>query len=125
MARFDRSSSPYEVRCPRCDVSFPIETRLCLHCGGATGPSPMAAILDLSDWSTSAAAAAEMSDRSRVLPDQDERLFESPGVPPDVPPGELSDEPSSMGRTLIRSLGGVVWIVMLIGFTLARNCGSD
>lgn len=81
----------------------------------------MAAILDLSDWSTSAAAAAEMSDRSRVLPDQDERLFESPGVPP----GELSDEPSSMGRTLIRSLGGVVWIVMLIGFTLARNCGSD
>ncbi len=83
----------------------------------------MAAILDLSDWSTSAAAAAEMSDRSRVLPDQDERFFESPGVPP--PPGELSDEPSSMGRTLIRSLGGVVWIVMLIGFTLARNCGSD
>lgn len=81
----------------------------------------MAAILDLSDWSTSAAAAAEMSDRSRVLPDQDERLIESPGEPA----GESSDEPSSMGRTLIRSLGGVVWIVMLIGFTLARNCGSD
>lgn len=85
----------------------------------------MAAILAPPDWSTSAAAVAEISDPSRVLPDQDERFFESPGESPVEFSGEPSDEPSSMGRTLIRSLGGVVWIVMLIGFTLARNCGSD
>ena len=30
-------SSPYEVRCPRCDVSFAPETRTCVHCGGPTG----------------------------------------------------------------------------------------
>ena len=28
--------SPYEVRCLRCDVSFPLETRRCVHCGGPT-----------------------------------------------------------------------------------------
>ena len=30
-------ASPYEVRCPRCDVSFPVETTTCIHCGGPTG----------------------------------------------------------------------------------------
>ena len=29
----------FEVRCPSCDVSFPPETRSCLHCGGRTGPA--------------------------------------------------------------------------------------
>ena len=28
-------TSPYEVRCSRCDVTFPIGTRQCIHCGGA------------------------------------------------------------------------------------------
>lgn len=27
---------PYEVRCPSCNVSFPPETRRCLHCGERT-----------------------------------------------------------------------------------------
>ena len=26
--------TPYEVFCPRCQVSFPVETRKCIHCGG-------------------------------------------------------------------------------------------
>ena len=30
-------TSPYEVRCPRCSVSFPVGTRSCLHCGGRVG----------------------------------------------------------------------------------------
>ena len=38
---------------------------------------------------------------------------------------EVSDEPSSIGRSLIRSLGGFIWVVVLIGFTLARNCGGE
>ena len=28
-----RTMARYEVRCPRCRVSFPIGTRTCLHCG--------------------------------------------------------------------------------------------
>lgn len=27
----------YEIRCARCDVSFPPEARVCLHCGNRLG----------------------------------------------------------------------------------------
>ena len=33
-----RETSAYEVRCPRCDVTFPVGTPRCIHCGGPTGP---------------------------------------------------------------------------------------
>lgn len=38
---------------------------------------------------------------------------------------EVADEPASAGRSLIRSLGGFVWVIVLIGFTLMRNCGEE
>lgn len=31
------SPSPFETRCENCDVSFPSETRQCLHCGAPLG----------------------------------------------------------------------------------------
>ena len=34
------STTQYEVRCLRCNVSFPPGTRRCLHCGGRTGRPP-------------------------------------------------------------------------------------
>ena len=27
-------TTPYEVSCPRCKVTFPVGTRHCIHCGG-------------------------------------------------------------------------------------------
>ena len=104
--------SPYEVRCPRCDVSFPIETRRCLHCGGPTGEVEGTAVFETLVQS-SAASAEEFPGPIEEIPDRDERVLEA------------SDEPSSIGRSLIRSLGGLVWVVVLIGFTLARNCGGE
>jgi hypothetical protein len=38
---------------------------------------------------------------------------------------ELDERPTSIGRTIIRGLGGFIWVIVLIGFTLARNCGED
>jgi len=32
-----RETSPYEVLCPRCNVTFPVGTRHCIHCGGPVG----------------------------------------------------------------------------------------
>ncbi len=29
--------TPYEVRCARCRVSYPVGTRRCIHCGEAVG----------------------------------------------------------------------------------------
>ena len=104
--------SPYEVRCPRCDVSFPVETRECLHCGGHTESPERVAILE-SLLQSSTAPTDEFLDPMQVIPDQEERELDT------------SDKPSSIGRTLIRSLGGLIWVIVLIGFTLARNCGGE
>jgi hypothetical protein len=102
----------YEVRCRRCNVSFPVETRKCLHCGGATSRSGDVAILETM-VQPSTATAQEFPHPIEFLPSQEDREL------------EMSDEPSSVGRSLIRSLGGFVWVIVLIGFTLARNCGGE
>lgn len=36
-------SPEVEVRCPTCNVSFPLGTRRCLHCGGPTVAASVAA----------------------------------------------------------------------------------
>lgn len=83
-----------------------------MHCGGPTGQPDGGVTLE--SWlPPSSAAADEYPDPLLAMPDQNEREL------------EMSDRPSSIGRSLIRSLGGFVWVVVLIGFTLARNCGGD
>lgn len=62
---------------------------------------------------TSSDPAEDFSHPIEFLPDEEDREL------------EMSDEPSSVGRSLIRSLGGLVWVILLIGFTLARNCGGE
>jgi len=83
-----------------------------MHCGGPTG-RPDGGVIAESWLPPSSAAADEYPDPLLAMPDQHEREL------------EMSDPPSSIGRSLIRSLGGFVWVVVLIGFTLARNCGGD
>jgi len=36
-------ANPYEVYCTRCKVSFPVGTRVCMHCGGPIGRAATAA----------------------------------------------------------------------------------
>lgn len=106
----------YEVRCSRCDVSFPVETRRCTHCGGPTGgPTGRADQILATD---SIGAMGEMpvqifSDPTSAMPELDERGL------------EVAEESKSPIRTLLRSLGGFVWIIVIIGFTLAKNCGGN
>jgi hypothetical protein len=37
---------------------------------------------------------------------------------------EAPEEAPGIGRSLIRSLGGFVWVILFIGFSLARSCGE-
>ena len=39
----DRTLTPFEVYSPRCRVTFPVETRRCVHCGGPTSREGVAA----------------------------------------------------------------------------------
>jgi len=31
------SATPFEIRCENCNVSFPVKTKSCLHCGAPLG----------------------------------------------------------------------------------------
>ena len=35
------------------------------------------------------------------------------------------DESESIGQSLFKSLGSVIWVVLLIGFSLVRSCGNE
>ena len=130
------ASSPYEVRCPNCDVSFPIETRNCIHCGGATSSVPQIANADTGEWQgvdaydshrtadPFAGTAAAMPSNGPAREDSD-ALFRLPEFGSDDSDALESDEPNSIGRSLVRRLGGFVWIIVLIGFTLVRTCRGE
>lgn len=114
----------FEVRCKRCDVTFPVETRTCMHCGGRIDPS------DVSDTGLHVGGAPgdERMDSGRM----DGRWApEASAEPIDVMAdpfeneAEANEAPQSVGGSIIRSLGGFVWVIVLIGFTIARSCGGE
>jgi hypothetical protein len=118
-----REISAYEVRCPRCDVSFPVGTRKCMHCNGPTGAHGRVQLLEtmtreehptnLGTSDTSATATADQFERPDAFVDMTESE------------PETFDRPTSIGRSLFRSFGGLIWVVVLIAFSLARNCSSE
>jgi hypothetical protein len=138
MALRMRSKPPaYEVRCPRCDVSFPAETRTCFHCGGPTGPpsffgsDAFEASLASSDYGTSGPTTAEaygsMRDKMPIEP-SGESPFSLGGGFEDDRANERELEAEAPERSilgsLVQSLGGIIWVLLLIGFSLARSCSD-
>ena len=110
--------SDYEVWCHHCDVTFPAETRRCLHCGGRTSPNrlhrsmrePGFALTDDSPPFVTAVAGSQWEAR-----------------PPDAPPptledseGVLEDEPGK--RSLLRAGMSVVWMILLAAGYLWKSC---
>ena len=143
MALRMRSRPPaYEVRCPRCDVSFPAETRTCFHCGGPTGQAsffegdgPEATLVSShatsSDYGTSGPTTADaygsVQSNTPIEPAA-ESPFSLGGVFEDDRTGDReleTDAPArSMLGSLVQSLGGIIWVLLLIGFSLARSCSD-
>ena len=113
-------SSPYEVRCPRCDVSFPPQTRKCIHCGGRTAKQAAAPLIQ--QWSEADAQRSISQSPAPIEPEPDP-FFTMQPTASEGAEGEI--EPSSLPRTLLRSLGTLIWVGLLIAFTLARNCGAE
>jgi hypothetical protein len=97
-------ASPYEVRCPRCDVSFPVGTRRCIHCGG---PVP-----------ASAGIAAPIAPSA---PSVEPGPFEPPR-PAEAPVGDEAS--SGVGTSLLKLSGSLFWIIAVVIFSIARSCGE-
>lgn len=122
-----RASTPYEVRCPRCDVSFPVETRRCIHCGGPTSAAgaPAPVVIDAKDmppWIRSS------EDAGRSPGGYDDAGSGGGGSVPgsgDADRGDVPEEaPSSLASTLLRTFGSLFWIIALVAFSILRNCGE-
>ena len=130
-------SSPYEVRCARCDVSFPVETRTCIHCGGPTGEA--GAFLVMDDPSGLVPGDPVGTRPSSIEPEANaespfgalgERVFGG-GAQAGAPTREdggadptLAGEhgPPGIVQRLMQSMGSVIWIAILIAFSLSRSC---
>ena len=123
--RSDRTH--YEVRCLECAVTFPVETKNCFHCGAATvamggtgeishGATPsfdfestLAGGENTSAWSTFDEPESYPDDRSSTQP----APFEEHST---------DDAPTpSAGRSILGSMGSLIWIAMLIAFSIANQ----
>jgi len=128
------AGSPFESRCLRCDVSFPIETRKCMHCGGPTtrgdelsAPDPIvsSAYEPISELGSHSPDPRSILSAPGSTEQKSDSLFQLPDFSSGDREAQSPDEPTSIGRSLIQGLGGFVWIIVLIGFTLVRNCGGE
>ncbi len=107
-----QSATRYEVRCHRCDVSFPIGTKRCVHCGGRIGDASFEALTLGGDDGVS--VDAESSTEQSI----EERASEAGGEP-SGPAGA-----GGAGR-LARSGTALVWILILAASFLTRLCQGE
>ena len=111
------NASEYEVRCPACNVTFPKGTKVCLHCGGRTGPSLTAVP------PAEGATAIDPSDPSRfeLSVRQDAKPMMRPRPLDALSEEDREDSPrSGWGR----SLGTLIWVLLAVGFSIVRACSD-
>jgi hypothetical protein len=107
--------SPYEVRCPRCDVSFPVETRRCIHCGGPTSASESPPPIEF--------ATGSPLPRTRPQEPPDGGSGKT-SIPEGGPLEDSEEAPPSVGSSLLRTFGSLFWVIALIGFSIMRSCSE-
>jgi len=100
----------FEIRCPSCDVSFPPETRRCLHCGGRTGPARFQV----------AGLPPELLTRDRASESDSSPPFD--GEISALPMGD--PEPGKTVGGWLKAGGSLVWIGLAVVFALMRACGG-
>jgi len=111
------SQDVFEVRCHRCDVSFPAGTKRCMYCGGkpSAGP-PGVEPLDL--------RTVEQQAQSIVF----ERTHPA-GLPQEAPVDEEEVEPElTLRQALPRVAMSLVWVALLggaVAFRTKAHLGVD
>ncbi len=93
------SESPYEVRCHHCDVSFPVGTKTCLHCGERVGGGPF----------------------FRIGTDPTESVFEQEPV---FGEAEAAEEPDAPRRPF-RFGVTMIWLAALVLSAAQRACQGN
>ena len=119
----------YEVRCLGCDVTFPVETRNCMHCGERTVassevvPSSRGAV-PVFDFDTHVDPGSDAS-RWSAEPEGSGASDAHTGPQP-IDVGEVDSSAPSVGRSILGSMGSLIWVVLLIALSLTgRVCGGE
>ena len=110
-------TTDFEVRCDRCGVTFPIETKRCMYCGERPGHRPMFArqiALDpLGDIELSNEPIESFESIEPIEPEGPLRRF---GAPFDE---EATEKPR---RSIFRLFGNLSWVILFALLTLYRAC---
>ena len=109
----------YEIRCQRCDVSFPPESKVCVHCGERIRPQRqvLTSVPALEDVFQGIIPAAALEDKSSSA-----AFPGSPGMEiPEDPPGAIEEEEQPR-FSKSRLLGNLVWIVLAVLASAFQVC---
>jgi len=115
-------ASEYEVRCPRCGVSFPPETKKCVHCGARTRRDGAGGRAETSV--TDRTELGSVFDRGRFSLSEHDMGAQARPRAFDAEPEE-PEEAEGIGRGgVVRALVTLVWILLAVGFSLLRTCSD-
>jgi hypothetical protein len=104
----------FEVRCPSCNVSFPVGTKRCVHCGARTSSDVESAAQSL----RSRIAAAQQSEEPQPWVPAEHAEHAGDESPFD----EVDDESHVPRPSLLRRSLTLIWVLVLVGFSLIRAC---
>lgn len=104
----------YEVWCHRCNVTFPVGTRVCMHCGGRTRAEPPP---------RSRFAASEprlkLGDPRSYAETGEMQRFELPVAQDE----SVEEEP--MRRSMLRAGMTLLWMILLAAGYAWRTCSPQ
>ena len=89
--------TPYEAWCPRCRVTHPPETRVCIHCGGRVA-------------------------RDRGAAESPPTRFGPPGAREEPPDAEAEVPEQAQAARPLRVALAVLWVLLAIAGTLWQRC---
>lgn len=113
------SANVYEVRCHDCDVSFPVGTKRCIHCGGRTGSRPI--------FEEQIAADPQVVFAPNFAPTTDSNQFaemSSDAVESIDPFADTLDEEKQPRGSIVRALGNLSWFLVIAALYLYRSCAG-
>lgn len=115
--RAGSSADAYEVRCNACDVSFPLGTKRCVHCGGRTGPSSIFQQQIAPDPQVVFAPTIELD------PNQYPEMSTDTADPMDMLEGRPEEGDKRRG-SIFRMFGNLSWFLVIAALYLYRSCAG-
>jgi hypothetical protein len=124
------SANAYEIRCYECDVSFPVGTKRCIHCGGKTGPRSIFEEQIAGDPQvvlTPTFAPPATSATSPIGPSTMPEPYQGDLHETIEPLDALADSPDEEVKprgSMLRAFGNLSWFLIIAALYISRSCAD-